>query len=66
MKVKRFQAVGKEEIEGLEREINEWLKDSNIKILHPNSAAASVGEAGGSAEMYQTLIVSVWYAVPAA
>jgi len=53
MKVKIFQAVGKEEIEGLEREINDWLKASNLKIHHTNTAAASVCEAGGSTEMYQ-------------
>jgi hypothetical protein len=63
MRVKIFQAFGKNEIEELEQEINDWLKDPSMKVHHTDSAAASVCQAGGSAEMYQTLIVSVWYEI---
>jgi hypothetical protein len=61
MRVKIFQAFGRGEIEGLERAVNEWLRDSSIRVHHTNSAAASISEAGGSTETSQTLIVSVWY-----
>jgi len=62
MQVKIFQAFGKEQIDLLERKINDWLGDGDtIKVAHTNTAAASVSDAGGSSEMYQTVIVTVWY-----
>ena len=62
MKVKIFQGLGKDQIQGLEHQINTWLKgDSSIKLHYTNTAAASIAAAGGSSETYQTLIVSVWY-----
>ena len=62
MEVKIFQGQGKEKIQGLEFEINDWLRgDSSIEVDHTDTAAASIADAGGSSEMNPTLIVSVWY-----
>jgi hypothetical protein len=62
MRVKIFQGVGKDQIQRLERDINDWLRsDSSISVDHTNTSAASVSEAGGSNETHQAFIVSVWY-----
>ncbi len=61
MKVKIFQAFGKEEIDRLEGEINAWIEAQSARTtwVETQSSVAGVGEGGG--EMYQTLVVCIWY-----
>ena len=64
MRVKIFQAFGKDEIARMEQEINDWLEDKPaFKVHHTNTAAASTAYDVGRGEMIQTVIVSVWYEI---
>ena len=62
MKVKIFQAFGKDEIQNLENEINNWLaSNQKIAVIRSDVAAAGgIGSRDGD-EYYQTLIICVWY-----
>ena len=63
MKVKIFQAFGKDEIDDLEGEINEWLNGQSSEVEIKNTHAAVAGGIGqhGAGEYFQTLVVCVWY-----
>lgn len=61
MKVKIFQAFGKNEIDNLEKEINDWFRsheDGSFELIDTTVTAAGVGD---ESETYQTLIVCIWY-----
>ena len=62
MKVKIFQAFGKNEIDQLENTINDWLAlSTGIEIVRSDATAAGgIGEHKGD-EYFQTLIICVWY-----
>ena len=62
MKIKIFQALGKTAIDELENQINEWLENQPGEIEIKNTQITATGISGSpTEELYQTLIVCVWY-----
>ena len=62
MKIKIFQEFGKDGIDALENIINEWLKNQPNEIEIKNTQISATQVSGSpTEELYQTLIICVWY-----
>ena len=60
MKVKIFQAGGRDDIQKLEDKLNTWL--ANVSdVHHVSTAMCQVAENLSQGEGFQHLVVTVWY-----